>query len=298
MNPIKQIQAAAIAFAMTVSATAATVATDSIVSFSSSRTIVITENHEGIKVISTTVDNSSDKETIYSRTYTSGTPVRTHQRTTTFNSIALSSDDSFSITSGGLGFGFVNAPDAPAALDLEMGKSFELSWLYLLAADFKFRPWSNSVRIGIGLDWRNYKTTGPARFLPDADGNLTIDSYPDNSCPHSSRVKVFSLCLPLTYTQYLPVNYPWGGRLAITAGAIACFNTHASVENSWTNDKGNRVTQSTSSIHPRRVTFDIFGAVNLSSWLSIYARYSPITILEPGCGPQFKSFSTGLIIGL
>lgn len=295
MTFLKYIIAPLAAIAVT-SAACAAEPSDTVMSIGPAQSVVITETASGITVTATESGDGSSSVSTYTRSFPSGTTIRTRQHVQ-MNTLSIGAWDKFDIVSNGLGFGFVNAIGAPRGMDFEMGKSFEFSWLNLLAGRVKFRPWNTCLSLGFGLDWRNYRTTSDSRFIPADDGTLQWGAYPEGCQPHSSRVKVFSLCVPLTYTQPLPVHYPWGGRAILTLGTIACFNTHASVKSIWTNPDFNRVEQTTSHIPHRRFSVDFFAALSINSFLSVYTRYSPMDVLKTGCGPSFKSFSTGLMIG-
>ncbi len=268
-------------------------ADETVMSLSSASTVIITENAAGISVQA--INEALSDTVVYNRAYPAMTTVRTRQK---YNSIPVCGNSHVNfncISADGLGFGFVNALGAPQSMDLEMGKSFELSCLYLIGFQLNFTPHGNAVSFGLGLDWRNYRTTTGYRFALSPDGdNISWNAYPEGCYPRASRLKVFSLQLPLTYCQPLPVRYPWGGSMELTVGAVACFNTHASIRSSWNDPDGKRVNESSSAIPYRHFTVDAIAMLRLSSFFGVYLRYSPYDVITPGHGPSFRSFSTGI----
>jgi hypothetical protein len=142
--------------------------------------------------------------------------------------------------------------------------------------------------MGVGIDWRNFRLHNDVRFHQEGD-NLSIIPYPDGAKPKSSRVKVFSLTVPVLLRQRL------FSTVDIFAGPVVNFNLHASVETIYTLN-GEKVKESSNKIHPVPVTVDILGGIKWK-FIGAYVRYSPCHVLQESYAPAFTHFTTGIIMG-
>lgn len=190
----------------------------------------------------------------------------------------------WNIYSGGFVIGWANAP---SGLDVDMGHSMELGWLNVIGAKLNTGH-GQRITMGVGIDWRNYKLCRGTRYAWD-DDHVWTDLYPTDATPRSSRLKVFSLTLPIILRQRL-VN-----KVDLMAGAIVNFNVHGSLETVYDLD-GTKITERTTRIHQVPVTADIFAGVKWSC-LGAYVRYSPCHVLRQEHAPAFTSFSTGIFLG-
>ena len=185
-------------------AMAQTEKTDTIMSaYSPSRT-VITESPAGLKI--TILQHSGDSlvENVYVQPYSPNASVKSDQYThtgfeTTFTEGTLGvkiKKRHWEVVTGGLCLGFVYPYGQPADLGLQWNKSLEISWINALA--IRYRTKLLSVSLGFGFDWRNYKITTSGHGLGiNNEGGITTRPYPDYTHSQSSRIKVFSLGLPL-----------------------------------------------------------------------------------------------------
>lgn len=118
--------------------------TDTITTVLGADRLVITETPQGLKTFITkdSVTNA------YEQTF----PTKEVVETRFFSSYGLSlnggksskqSSVKWEVISGGIAFGFCSAPGAPSAAGIEMGKSFELSWLNILAVQARNRYGNN-----------------------------------------------------------------------------------------------------------------------------------------------------------
>ena len=136
----------------------------------------------------------------------------------------------WNIYSGGFVIGWV---DAPSGLDVNMGRSMELGWLNVAGAKFNTGH-GQRITMGVGIDWRNYKLRRDMRYMWD-DDYVWTDLYPAGATPRSSRLKVFSLTMPIIFRQRL-VN-----KVDVMAGAIVNFNVHGRLETVYDLD-GTKIT--------------------------------------------------------
>ena len=191
------------------------------------------------------------------------------------------------------GIGLVSAHSQAPGMDVEFGNG---GWEFILNNIFnwEYRPLNRTyVSLGFGVDWRNYRMKGDRRFLKE-DNRLTVAPYPDGADIDFSRVKVFSMTLELMLRQGL------NRHVAIEAGPVLNFNTHASVKTRYAVGKGKEkecFKETSNNIHHKPVTVD-FKAGLIINPIEFYFKYSPTNTLDTDYGPEFKSISAGIIIGL
>lgn len=175
---------------------------------------------------------------------------------------------------------------------LQWSKSFEICWMSCFNVYYK--TGYSKFSLGLGFDWRNYRiTTSDPCLKANPDGGISISSCPDNYNSKFSRLKVFSLQLPLLYEFNFPKS-----TLGIKAGPICCFNTYASLKNVWEDTYGNRIEEFTKEIDPRRFTLDFFAALTIDRCIGIYARYSPMKVMENHSSFNFHPLTIGVTIGI
>ena len=195
-------------------------------------------------------------------------------------------------TAGGLVLGFVSAPGHPASMPVEQGKSIEIGITNLVGE--RYRVGYFSVTIGFGLDWRNYKITTPDYRFSDFGTHIGTELYPEGTEPINSRLKIFTLQIPIMFRQEMPFRF-LGHRQSIGAGVTLNYNSHGSMLTRWRDTDGHVIRTSTNHIGQRRFSYDLMGIAGLSEDIGIYFRYSPLSILRGPQQPSFHSFSTGLI---
>ena len=196
--------------------------------------------------------------------------------------------------------GFVTALGAPAGMNVDFWSSGEIGFAPA-AYRWYTRSGKQNVSVSFGFNWRNYRMTGHNRFVKDGSGYLTVEPYPAAvaSSAEFSRIKVFSLYLPLRYTVNLSDDW------ALSAGAILNFNTYASVETHYKEVTNfptldtkvtSRVQESIKKLHQRPVTVDFLAQLNWRG-VGLYVKYSPCQVINPDWGPDFSSLSTGVSLG-
>ncbi len=189
---------------------------------------------------------------------------------------------------GAFRFGWANALGAPSDLNTPFGKSWEFA---LRCFEFKIHynhsRWSFSS--GLWLNWRNYRMTGPQRFVKnDVTTNIELQPYPQNADRDFSRIKIYSLEVPLTASLSL------GKKFHLDFGPIFSFNARTSIKTRYSMDE-HKVKDYTRGIHAQRFTIDLMAQARFSSF-GIYMKYSPCNVLNPDFAPKFHGISTGLVL--
>lgn len=195
-----------------------------------------------------------------------------------------SSNPDFSFEVGGIAFGFVNALNASDGMKVDMAASYEILADHILQLRCNWNR-STSMAIGFGIAWRNYRMTGNQCFNQDGS-MLSVGPYPEGVNPKFSRIKIFSLTIPLRFYQEL------GKGFGFYAGPVLNINTHASFKTRYEHD-GSKVDLKSSDIHQRKVTVDLMAGITFKA-IGAYVKYSPCSMLVSDFGPEFNHFSAGL----
>lgn len=188
----------------------------------------------------------------------------------------------------GLSIGWVTSTKPSPDFGNSMGKSVELSWLMVAGVEMKYRAFS--VAAGLGIDWRNFVTKGDRYFLKHPDGKISLQPYSPEMTNRRSRIKVFSLQLPVLATVKFGHKDKWG----ITAGPVVNFNTSGSIKTQY-KIADDSYSIKTSRIGQRPVTVDAYLAVHFEGF-GLYARYSPMSMLKQSTSLDFGAFSTGIAV--
>ncbi len=174
---------------------------------------------------------------------------------------------------------------------LQWSKSFEISWLSCLKIYYAFDR--SRVSLGFGFDWRNYKITTSDKFLTtNGDRGLTVERYPATVKGRFSRLKVFSMQLPLLYEYNIPRS-----SLSIKVGPILDFNTYASIKSVWT-ENGARKDSFSKNIGIKKVSLDFFATVSFCKTIGLYVRYSPVNVMDVYNSINFNPLTLGFTFGI
>lgn len=183
-----------------------------------------------------------------------------------------------------VGGGMVNAIDAPDNLNVDMGASYELSVDNLFKFRYNLLP-TTSVSLGAGISWRNYRMTGYTRFIKEGN-NLVLGNYPEGADIKFSRLKIFSITVPLLINQAI------GRKAVLSLGPVVNINTYGSLKTRYVlNDE--KIKEKNKNIHQNKATVDLMAKLRLGE-IGFYAKYSPSDVLNTEFGPKFSSLSAGV----
>ncbi len=280
---------------LTVSVAAAQTPTDTIADITDATRLVITES-EGEMSMKISRDTAGWELTeVLSRKLDNVVVTQRHWNSP-FRQPLTGNNSKWDLLVGGPGIGWTNALGQPDGLGIEMGKSLEISWFNALAVAYRPSRWTG-FSIGIGFDWRNYRiSTSQHRFIPGENSPVEVAPYPEGSTAHGSRLKVFSLGIPILYRQTLPFRWLDGGYFNFSLGAVLNYNAHGSMLTKWTEADGREAIQRSNHIGQRKFSVDFMGIVKIGWGLQAYVRYSPQTVLKGKDNLSFRPLSTGLII--
>lgn len=275
---------------------------DTVLIINDVRNLTITERPDGFKVYVKNSDGDSVSTLAYAQDFKYAMTIKSQQIwpiSLKFNDRPKNhkngrSRSHWECVMEGPGIGWVNACDAPESLGLEMGKSLEISWLNALAVNYVMPSLRGKISIGLGFDWRNYKISTSNQRLIVSDGVVGVSPYPSDVIPSNSRLKVFSLGVPVLYTQSFGTG-KYGSKTQLRLGAVFNYNSHASIKSFWTDMSGSNVTEYSGDVGQRKFSVD-FIAVFRVYGIGLYVRYSPMSVLSGAGQPQFHPFSTGLML--
>lgn len=289
---MKKIITAILAIIITSGAAQAQVSADTTLTVSG-RTVIV-EHSDGTIMVEVTDNTGKTIQYPIQQTDTTTTSIR--QRVSIGSSLSFNivHKSPWNICSGGFAVGWVSAPNHPSTMPVEMGKSWEISWEEVLGLRYDISR-TTELKLGFGLNWRNYKMTTPDyRFTFDDAGNVTAAPYPDGMIPRNSRLKVFNLRLPLALKQKMPFKL-FGQQQWAAVGITLNYSPHASMLTRYQAPDGSKVKTSCDKIGQRRWSYELTGIIGVSEAAGIYIRYQPLSILRGAGQPHFHSLSTGLI---
>lgn len=206
----------------------------------------------------------------------------------------LSGKDRFTATtnfSSRFGLGLCSAVGADEGVSTDIGSSWELFWTIL---EYSYSPYDNrhEFSAGLSLDWRNYRMTGYSRFVKGSDGRVGAEKYPDGYEPDFSRIKVFSLSIPLMW------HYRFARKWSFGVGPVLNFNTYASIKSRYRDAEGRKHKDVFKHIHQRPFTVGVMAELNILNQVNLYCKYTPMSVLSPDYaqGTCFQSLSFGVYL--
>ncbi|MDE6279318.1 MAG: hypothetical protein K2M05_05035 [Paramuribaculum sp.] len=270
-----------------------TTAPDSVMRVPGPAKVIITEDINGLNF-----DIQNDGESAFYRVnYPPTSRVRVTNKTYRSSnplSIKLSErgHSSTGMSMDGVCLGLTNPCSQSAPGGLQWSKSIEISWLSCI--NLYYETGRSRYSIGLGFDWRNYKTTTSDKCLTvNQYGGLEWSNYPENVDGRFSRLKVFSLQLPALWSYNFPKT-----DLGLKAGVILNFNTYASVKTGWYNSDGKRENKFSKQIEQNKFTVDFFGSLSICHTFGIYVRYSPMNVIDLDESINFRPLTLGVTIGI
>ena len=185
------------------------------------------------------------------------------------------------------GIGFTAPTKADARTDFSTFKSWEIFATIAQWDHYFERRHRNSVSLGFGIDWKNYRMTGDTRFVKAPDGNVALENYPLQVSPDFSRIKVFSLTANLGFTHSFDKDF-WIGF-----GPVVNFNVYGSMLTEYSL-YGDDIERLERHIRQRPITIDWMLRVGIMG-VPLYLKYSGDNVLKDG-GVKFRSLSFGLYL--
>ena len=184
-----------------------------------------------------------------------------------------------------LGFGWNEVIGTLDNMDVSVGSSWEIFWT-IAQWNYKTNMGRDTWSVGFGVDWRNYRMTGRWRFVKDAEEKILLAAYPEGAAPKFSRVKVFSLQIPLLYSHRIARKFCLG------IGPVLNWNTHSSNKTRYIID-GKKYKDTDNDARVTPLTVDFMGTIR-TPLLDFYVKYSPCHVLNTAFAPKFQSLAFGI----
>ncbi len=264
---------------------ASTEVTDTLMAVDSPSKVLITESSEGTTV--TVTDHEGDSEESHFIKYSPGANVRTSRNSSVSWLNIPSLDKDWVIGMDGLCIGLNEAHGQTGGGGLQWSKSFEISWMSCFNIGYKFSR--SRIYVGLGFDWRNYKATADSRWLVTSpSGGVEWGEAPEEITVRYTRLKVFSLQVPLLYEWHIPKS-----QLRLKFGPVLNFNTRSSIKGTGVDADGNHCEFFTKDIGHNPTTLDLFGAITYNYAIGVYVRYSPMKVLKDPSPINFTPLTVG-----
>ena len=191
----------------------------------------------------------------------------------------------------GIGIGTpTNAPD-----DLSFAPFRSMEWLIGLRYAYTPKKASQSYSVGLWCDWRSFGTSDKSFFMDkygiiESDNAIVLSGYPQNSSSKRSSINIFSLSVPLLFTQ----RFGQQGSFKVTLGPVLNFNVYGRINTSYELDDV-IYSEKTKGIKYRPITIDFMGMASYKG-IGIYCKYSPMSVLMMNKGPEFHALTFGLFL--
>ncbi len=178
-----------------------------------------------------------------------------------------------------------NITDSKAPFDFSPQNSMEFAF-YLLDSKTMGR---STFSWGPGFTWRNYALTGSSLMMKDdTDGSIDMGKYRDGATPKVSKLRVFSINIPLLYS--CDVYHGFG----FTVGPVVSLNAGSSIVNKYMMN-GEKMKDKYKNVHCNTVTVDAMVQLHLK-YFSIYAKYSPMSVMDKNYWPEFQTWTVGIAL--
>lgn len=188
-------------------------------------------------------------------------------------------------------FGFPIATNTPSGMSFAPFKSYE--WILGLRYCYTPKNALQTYSAGLWCNWRQYTLDTDKLFDKNADGIVGLVDYPEKASDKRSSVYVFSLSVPLMFTQ----KFGRTSKFKFSLGPVFNFNLYGRLNSEYT--VGDYETEvNVKGIDYRPVTIDIMGILHWSK-VGVYCKYSPMSVLKDKSAngvenPQFRSVSVGV----
>ncbi len=173
-------------------------------------------------------------------------------------------------------------------LDFRTQRSYEV--YFNLCGDYFRLSRSVSFNYGLGMSWKNFAMTKGGMMTKDDRGNVLIGGWPDKSEPKVSKLRVFSVTFPfiLGFNVYRGVGFSVGP--VVNLNAVSSIVDKYMLNDEKQKDKYKRA-------HCNLATVDMMFQLNFRD-VGIYARYSPMNVMDTDYWPEFKHWAVGLTFNL
>ena len=172
-------------------------------------------------------------------------------------------------------FGFALISTDSDVMNFKTQRSYEI-FLYLNSNDFRSDSGRHLFSYGVGLNWKNFSMTKGMMYKDDEGIIHPNVEWPKHSDPKVSKLRVFSVTFPIMYSCNIASGF------GFTIGPV--------VNDEKQKDKYKRA-------HCNLATVDLMFQLNFRD-VGVYAKYSPMNIMDTDYWPEFKHWAVGLTVNL
>lgn len=247
-----------------------------------------------VKVFEWTEEGDSiESEQVFEGHYRGGQSYERRKHIKSLNIPLPTWDKDFDPHWAGFGMGFANfTGDDADNLSLRSGNSLEYN-LNVMEFSFPFSRYRWAVVTGAGMRWSRYRLDMNA-YLKEVDGMTTLVDAPDGTTYSASKLNITSVTIPLLLEWQSRKHRRKSPRFFVSGGVEAVIKTISSSKVVYRDANGNRHKERMDrGMTLRPVTMDFLLQAGVGC-ISVYAKYSPMSLFEHDKGPNVQPVSLGL----
>ena len=174
--------------------------------------------------------------------------------------------------------------DAYSPMRQAWGLDFTLG---IIHADF--HPWGgkSNLYLNFGLEDKSFKIRGDKMYVKQDDGTLGFGDFPGT--PKWSALRIFSWNLSAGYYQHIYKDF------GIFVEPVLNFNTGSRIKTKWYDANDKKVKEKVKFGKQNLITYELMGGIKIDD-VKVYVKYNPGNLLEKGFGPDFATWSVGIIL--
>lgn len=190
------------------------------------------------------------------------------------------------VTDLGFGITFPNGIDDDAYSPMRQAWGLDFS-LGLINAEF--HPWGGASKIYLkfGLEDKSFKIRGDQRYVKGDDGVLGFAPY--EGTPKWSALRIFSWNVSAGYYQKIYKDF------GLFVEPVLNFNTGSRIKTKWYDVNDKKIKEKVKFGKQKLITYELMGGICIDD-VKIYVKYNPGKLIEKGFGPDFASWSVGIIL--
>jgi hypothetical protein len=149
------------------------------------------------------------------------------------------------------------------------------------------------ITTGLGMSWHTFRLDNNTHLV-DMNGVTGVYDAPAGITYEYSRLKVVHLTFPVLL-EWQPA-FGRNHKAFVSAGVVGGLKTYSSFKVKYVDHDGNTVKKvEDKGLNTRPLTLDLMAQAGYGD-ISVYAKYSPISIFLDNKGPDVRAASLGLIL--
>ncbi len=162
---------------------------------------------------------------------------------------------------------------------------------FLIGLRYEYTPKKalQSYSVGLWAKWSHYALDGKS-FTKLDNGAVGMTDFPAGTSSARSSINIFSLSVPFFFTQKFGEKSNW----SVTLGPVVNINLRGRINNEY-EIGDNDFDINTKGIEYRPLTVDLMGMITYKK-VSIFCKYSPMTVFKKDMGPEFHAVSLGVFL--